>query len=117
MRRGRRQIRRAIVTGGAGFLGSHPCDRLLDSGVRVVCLDNFLTGSPRDIAHLLGQPGFRCVECDPTDFVHVPGEVGLVLHLASAASPAGYLKLPIETLSWFTDRLAGTPSADQERAG
>jgi dTDP-glucose 4,6-dehydratase len=98
MRRGRRQIRRAIVTGGAGFLGSHLCERLLDSGVRVVCLDNFLTGSPRNIAHLLGRPGFRCVECDLTDFVHVPGEVDLVLHLASAASPADYLKLPIETL-------------------
>jgi dTDP-glucose 4,6-dehydratase len=89
---------RAVVTGGAGFLGSHLCDRLLAEGTSVVCIDNFLTGSPRNIAHLIGRPGFRVIECDLTGFVHVPGDVDLVLHLASAASPVDYLKLPVETL-------------------
>ncbi|MBA9006100.1 UDP-glucuronic acid decarboxylase family protein [Thermomonospora cellulosilytica] len=94
----RRRIRRAVVTGGAGFLGSHLCERLLDRGVSVVCMDNFLTGTPRNVAHLMGRPGFRVVECDLTGFVHVPGDVDLVLHFASAASPIDYLKLPVETL-------------------
>jgi dTDP-glucose 4,6-dehydratase len=93
-----RTIRRAVVTGGAGFLGSHLCEHLLDRGVEVVCLDNFLTGSPQNVAHLLEHPGFRLVRCDVTDFVHVPGPVDLVLHFASPASPIDYLKMPIETL-------------------
>jgi dTDP-glucose 4,6-dehydratase len=87
-----------VVTGGAGFLGSHLCEQLLRRGTGVVCLDNFLTGAPANIAHLIGEPRFRVIKCDVTDFVHVPGEVDLVLHLASAASPADYLRLPIETL-------------------
>jgi dTDP-glucose 4,6-dehydratase len=91
-------IRTAVVTGGAGFLGSHVCERLLAEGVAVTCMDNFLTGSPRNVAHLIGRPGFRLTECDLTCFVHVSGPVDLVLHLASAASPVDYLKLPIETL-------------------
>jgi dTDP-glucose 4,6-dehydratase len=91
-------IGHAVVTGGAGFLGSHVCERLLAQGAAVTCLDNFLTGSPRNVAHLMGEPGFRLTECDLTGFVHVSGEVDLVLHLASAASPVDYLKLPIETL-------------------
>ncbi|MGH3940485.1 MAG: UDP-glucuronic acid decarboxylase family protein [Pseudonocardiaceae bacterium] len=89
---------RAVVTGGAGFLGSHLCEQLLGQGTGVICLDNFLTGTPANIAHLIGEPRFRVIKCDVTDFVHVPGEVDLVLHLASAASPADYLRLPIETL-------------------
>jgi dTDP-glucose 4,6-dehydratase len=93
-----RQIRRAVVTGGAGFLGSHLCEALLGEGVEVVCLDNFLTGMPANVAHIADHPGFRLVRCDITDFVHVPGEVDLVLHFASPASPIDYLKLPIHTL-------------------
>ena len=93
-----RTIRRAVVTGGAGFLGSHLCEHLLDRGVEVVCLDNFLTGSPENVVHLMEHPGFRLVRCDVTDFVHVPGPVDLVLHFASPASPIDYLKMPIETL-------------------
>ncbi|GAA0327674.1 SDR family oxidoreductase [Actinoallomurus spadix] len=89
---------RAVVTGGAGFLGSHLCERLLAQGTSVICLDNFLTGSPQNVAHLMGRPGFRLIECDVTGFVHVPGDVDLVLHFASAASPIDYLKLPLETL-------------------
>jgi dTDP-glucose 4,6-dehydratase len=93
-----RSIRRAVVTGGAGFLGSHLCEQLLDRGVEVVCLDNFLTGSAENVAHLLEHEGFRLVRCDVTDFVHVPGPVDLVLHFASPASPLDYLRMPIETL-------------------
>src|SRR5215218_4459643 len=93
-----RQIRRAVVTGGAGFLGSHLCEHLLDHGVEVVCLDNFLTGSPGNVVHLMEHPGFRLIRCDITDFVHVPGPVDVVLHFASPASPLDYLKMPIETL-------------------
>ena len=96
--RAARTIRRAVVTGGAGFLGSHLCEHLLDRGVEVVCLDNFLTGSPENVAHLMEHPGFRLVRCDVTDYVHVPGPVDLVLHFASPASPLDYLKMPIETL-------------------
>ncbi|MFN2494287.1 MAG: UDP-glucuronic acid decarboxylase family protein [Pseudonocardiaceae bacterium] len=89
---------RAVVTGGAGFLGSHLCEQLLRRGTGVVCLDNFLTGTPANIAHLIGESRFQVIKCDVTNFVHVPGEVDLVLHMASAASPADYLRLPIETL-------------------
>lgn len=89
---------RAVVTGGAGFLGSHLCERLLREGYEVVCLDNFLTGTPVNVAHLVEEDGFRLVRCDVTDYVHVPGSVDLVLHFASPASPIDYLQLPIETL-------------------
>jgi dTDP-glucose 4,6-dehydratase len=93
-----RTIRRAVVTGGAGFLGSHLCEHLLDRDVEVVCLDNFLTGTPENVQHLMGHAGFRLLRCDVTDYVHVPGPVDLVLHFASPASPLDYLKMPIETL-------------------
>jgi dTDP-glucose 4,6-dehydratase len=89
---------RVVVTGGAGFLGSHLCHRLLDDGLEVVALDNFLTGTPANVEHLLGRPGFRLVKCDVTEYVHVPGPVAQVLHFASPASPIDYLQLPIETL-------------------
>nr|KHD98782.1 epimerase [Kocuria polaris] len=91
-------MRRAVVTGGTGFLGSHLCTELRRREVEVVCLDNFLTGSAANIGHLVGDPGFRLVQCDVTDYVHVPGDVDLVLHFASPASPIDYLKLPIHTL-------------------
>jgi dTDP-glucose 4,6-dehydratase len=89
---------RAVVTGGAGFLGSHLCARLLQDGYEVLCLDNFVTGGPRNVAHLLPSERFRLIRADVTDYVHVPGKVDAVLHFASPASPVDYLKLPIETL-------------------
>ncbi|CCI54607.1 UDP-glucuronic acid decarboxylase family protein [Nostocoides jenkinsii] len=89
---------RAVVTGGAGFLGSHLCEALIARGDEVVCLDNFLTGDPANVAHLMEQPGFRLVRADVTDYVHVAGPVDLVLHFASPASPIDYLRVPIETL-------------------
>ncbi|MDQ1721372.1 MAG: dTDP-glucose 4,6-dehydratase, partial [Pseudonocardiales bacterium] len=88
----------AVVTGGAGFLGSHLCQELIGAGVEVTCLDNFLTGLPDNLAHLRSHDGFRLIKCDVTDYLHVPGPVDLVLHFASPASPADYLRLPIETM-------------------
>jgi dTDP-glucose 4,6-dehydratase len=89
---------RSVVTGGAGFLGSHLCERLLDDGDEVLCLDNLLTGTPANVDHLLERPGFRLIKADVTDFIHVAGPVDNVLHFASPASPIDYLQLPIETL-------------------
>jgi dTDP-glucose 4,6-dehydratase len=89
---------RAVVTGGTGFLGSHLCERLLADGYEVLCLDNFVTGPPANVEHLLGTGPFRLVRADVTDFVHVVGPVDVVLHFASPASPIDYLQLPIETL-------------------
>jgi dTDP-glucose 4,6-dehydratase len=89
---------RAVVTGGAGFLGSHLCERLLVDGYEVLCLDNFLTGTPVNVAHLLELGPFRLVRADVTDYIHVGGPVDAVLHFASPASPIDYLQLPIETL-------------------
>ncbi|HVL81268.1 MAG TPA: UDP-glucuronic acid decarboxylase family protein [Actinomycetota bacterium] len=89
---------RVVVTGGAGFLGSHLCTRLSDDGHEVVCLDNFLTGRASNVAHLTELPGFLLVTHDVTEHIEVPGEVDLVLHFASPASPVDYLELPIQTL-------------------
>jgi dTDP-glucose 4,6-dehydratase len=89
---------RVVVTGGAGFLGSHLCDELLAEGAHVLCLDNFLTSTPTNIAHLTGREDFQLLRCDVTDFTDIPGRVDSVLHFASPASPADYLKLPIHTL-------------------
>ncbi|MPZ87533.1 MAG: NAD-dependent epimerase/dehydratase family protein [Nitriliruptorales bacterium] len=86
------------VLGGAGFLGSHLCDKLVAGGASVTVIDNFLTGGPDNIAHLTGRPGFRLVRYDVTDYLHVPGAVDYVLHFASPASPADYLTHPIQTL-------------------
>lgn len=95
------QWQRAAVAGGAGFLGSHLCERLLDSGVEVDCVDNLLSGSRENVAHLEGRPGFRFVDCDvsaPECSDALTGPYDLVLHFACCASPADYLRLPLETL-------------------
>ncbi len=90
--------KRALVTGGAGFLGSHLCERLLADGLEVVCMDNLITGDLANIEHLLGQDGFQFVKHDVTNFIHVAGELDYILHFASPASPIDYLDLPIQTL-------------------
>ncbi len=89
---------RVVVTGGSGFLGSHLCTKLLEDGCEVVALDNFVTGTPANVEHLLENDRFRLVKADITDYVHVPGPVDQILHFASPASPIDYLLLPIETL-------------------
>lgn len=89
---------RALITGGAGFLGSHLCDHLLNAGIEVICLDNLLTGSTDNIAHLAGHPKFHFVNYDVTNYIFVEGPLDYVLHFASPASPADYLQYPIQTL-------------------
>jgi dTDP-glucose 4,6-dehydratase len=91
-------IGRAVVTGGAGFLGSHICERLLNEGWDVLCLDNFLTSSPRNIEHLYSNPRFQLIRMDVTDYIDVPGDIDVIFHFASPASPVDYLKLPIQTM-------------------
>jgi dTDP-glucose 4,6-dehydratase len=88
----------AVVTGGAGFLGSHLSDRLLAEGFRVVAIDNTVTGSPENIAHLGDNPNFKFVRQDVSEYIFVPGPVDFVFHFASPASPIDYLELPIPTL-------------------
>lgn len=89
---------RIVITGGAGFLGSHLCDRLIQTGNEVVCLDNLLTGSIDNIAHLMGNELFRFLKHDVTEYMFLNGPVDAVLHFASPASPRDYLELPIQTL-------------------
>ena len=89
---------RILITGAAGFLGSHLCDRFLAEGHEVIGMDNFITGSPDNIAHLLGHDGFSFVKHNVTDYIHVAGPLDGVLHFASPASPVDYLELPIQTL-------------------
>ncbi len=88
----------AVVTGGAGFLGSHLCDRLIAENISVICIDNFLTGRIENIEHLFGNPNFQFIKFDVTNFIHIPGRVDYILHFASPASPIDYLKFPIQTL-------------------
>ncbi len=88
----------SVVTGGAGFLGSHLCDRLIAEGHRVICVDNFLTGRHRNVAHLEERPDFLLIEHDVSRYIDIPEPVDYVLHFASPASPIDYLELPIQTL-------------------
>src|SRR6202140_4441117 len=88
----------AVVTGGAGFLGSHLSDRLLAEGFRVIAIDNAVTGSADNIAHLVDNPEFQFIRHDVSEFIFVPGTVDFVFHFASPASPIDYLELPIPTL-------------------
>ncbi len=88
----------AVVTGGAGFLGSHLCDRLLEEGCRVFCVDNFITGSEQNIRHLQNNKYFRLIRHDISKDIRLPGPVDYILHFASPASPIDYLLFPIPTL-------------------
>jgi len=88
----------AVITGGAGFIGSHLCDRLIKEGLKVICLDNFITGHIGNIKHLLRNRGFKLIEHDVSNSIAVNGHVDYVMHFASLASPNDYLKYPIKTL-------------------
>ena len=88
----------AVVTGGAGFLGSHLCDTLLEHGYQVTCIDNFITGSPDNISRLKNHPHFRFLEQDVTKHINISGPVDAIFHFASPASPIDYQKIPIPTL-------------------
>lgn len=90
---------RCVVTGGAGFLGSHLCEWLMDRGDDVVCVDNLITGSTENLGHLLGRPGLSLLSLDVSTPIDVPGSVDSIFHLASPASPRAYLRHPIETLT------------------
>ncbi len=88
----------SVVTGGAGFLGSHLCDKLLGKGHHVIALDNLITGNVANIEHLSGNEQFRFIKHDVTEYIYLPGRVDYVFHFASPASPIDYLELPIQTL-------------------
>jgi len=89
---------RVLITGGAGFIGSHLCERFLADGNDVICMDNFLTGTADNIAHLFANPKFSFIKQDVTTYIYVKGPVDAILHFASPASPVDYLELPIQTL-------------------
>ncbi|RMD81620.1 MAG: SDR family oxidoreductase, partial [Candidatus Dadabacteria bacterium] len=89
---------RILVTGGAGFIGSHLCERFLAEGHEVICVDNLLTGDRDNIAHLFANPRFTFIEQDITNYIYVSGPLDAILHFASPASPVDYLELPIQTL-------------------
>ena len=109
---------RVLVTGGAGFLGSHLCDRLLAEGHTVVAMDNLVTGNTDNIAHLAGNPRFSFVKHDITHYIYLAGELDAILHFASPASPVDYLELPIQTLkvgSLGTHNALGVAKAKKAR--
>lgn len=109
---------RVLVTGAAGFLGSHLCDRLLAAGHRVIGMDNLVTGNPDNVAHLAGHKGFTLAQQDVSRYIEVSGPVDAVLHFASPASPIDYLQLPIQTLkvgSLGTHNALGLAKAKRSR--
>ncbi len=89
---------RILVTGGAGFIGSHLCDKLLEKGHSVIALDNLLTGSTDNISHLAGESNFKFINHDVTEYIYIPGNIDFIFHMASPASPIDYLMYPIQTL-------------------
>jgi len=109
---------RTLVTGGAGFLGSHLCDRLIQEGHEVICMDNLITGDTANIAHLAGNENFKFIKYDVTEYIFIDGPLDNILHFASPASPIDYLELPIQTLkvgSLGTHKALGLAKAKQAR--
>lgn len=109
---------RVLITGGAGFLGSHLCDRFLKEGFHVIAMDNLITGDLRNIEHLFKHQDFEFYHQDVSTYVHIPGELHYILHFASPASPIDYLKIPIQTLkvsSLGTHNLLGLARAKKAR--
>lgn len=110
--------KRVLITGGAGFLGSHLCDRFIREGWEVIAMDNLITGNPDNIGHLFGNKNFKFIQHDVTNFIHVEGSLDLVLHFASPASPIDYLEMPIQTLkvgSLGTHKALGLAKAKSAR--
>jgi len=110
--------KKVLITGGAGFLGSHLCERFIDEGYRVIAMDNLITGSLSNIEHLMGKERFVFHHCDVSKFVHVSGDLDYILHFASPASPIDYLKMPIQTLkvgSLGTHNLLGLAKSKKAR--
>jgi dTDP-glucose 4,6-dehydratase len=110
--------KRILITGGAGFLGSHLCDRFIKEGFSVIAMDNLITGDLKNIEHLFKHPDFEFYHHDVSKFVHVPGELYYILHFASPASPIDYLKIPIQTLkvsSLGTHNLLGLAKSKNAR--
>ncbi|MBI4650482.1 SDR family oxidoreductase [Candidatus Desantisbacteria bacterium] len=91
-------MKRILITGGAGFLGSNLCDLLIAKGYYVICMDNLITGSPDNIAHLIGHKNFSFIQHDVTNYIYVEGKLDYILHFASPASPIDYMEFPIQTL-------------------
>ncbi len=111
-------MKRVLITGGAGFLGSHLCDRFIKEGYHVIAMDNLITGNIKNIEHLFKLPQFEYYHHDVSKFVHVPGHLDYILHFASPASPIDYLKMPIQTLkvgSLGTHNLLGLAKAKGAR--
>jgi len=111
-------MKKVLITGGAGFLGSHLCDRFLKEGFHVIAMDNLITGSLSNIEHLFKEKEFEFYHHDVSKFVHIPGELDYILHFASPASPIDYLKLPIQTLkvgSLGTHNLLGLAKSKKAR--
>lgn len=90
--------KKVLITGGAGFLGSHLCDRFISEGWKVIAMDNLITGNTDNVGHLFGNKNFKFIHHDVTNYIHVEGDLDLVLHFASPASPIDYLEMPIQTL-------------------
>ena len=91
-------MKKVLITGAAGFIGSHLCDRFIKEGFYVIGLDSFLTGSPDNIAHLIGNERFKFIKYDVTNFIYIPDEIDIMLHFACPASPVDYLNHPIHTM-------------------
>ncbi len=107
-----------LITGAAGFLGSHLCDKFLDNGFKVIGMDNFITGDRKNISHLTNNSNFQFIKHDVTEFVKIEGTLDYILHFASPASPIDYLKIPIQTLkvgSLGTHNLLGLAKAKKAR--
>lgn len=111
-------MKHVLITGAAGFLGSHLCDRFIKEGFYVIGMDNFITGDPRNLEHLKSHPNFELIEHDVTEYISVEKELDYILHFASPASPIDYLKIPIQTLkvgALGTHNLLGLAKAKNAR--